>query len=150
MKIAIGSDHAGFYLKEHLKGYLERKGISVLDQGTEKAERCDYPDFAAKVCLLIQEEEVTQGILVCGTGIGMSMMANKFKGIRAAVVSDSFSAAATKKHNDANVLCLGERIVGTGVAEAIVDAWTEATFEGGRHKERIDKIMNFEKNNLST
>jgi ribose 5-phosphate isomerase B len=149
MKIAIGSDHAGFNLKEHLKRYLERKGYAVLDQGTEKAERCDYPDFAQKVCLLIQEEEVRQGILVCGTGIGMSMMANKFQGIRAAVVSDPFSAAATKKHNDANVLCLGERIVGTGVAEAIVDAWSEALFEGGRHKERIDKIMNFEKNNLS-
>lgn len=147
MKIAIGSDHAGFSLKEHLRRYLEGKGYVVLDQGPEKAERCDYPDLAAKVCLLIQEEEVTQGILVCGTGIGMSMMANKFQGIRAAVVSDSFSAAATKKHNNANVLCLGERIVGTGVAEAIVDAWAEAEFEGGRHQGRIDKIMNFEKNN---
>ena len=140
MKIAIGSDHAGFSLKEHLRRYLEGKGYVVLDQGPEKAERCDYPDFATKVCLLIQEEEVNQGVLVCGTGIGMSMMANKFQGIRAAVVSDSFSAAATKKHNNANVLCLPARFLSFEKVALFVTTFLTTDFEGGRHLTRVNKI----------
>lgn len=145
MKIAIGSDHAGFHLKEHLKIYLENKGLIILDQGVETPERCDYPDFATKVCRAIQKEEVDLGILVCGTGIGMSMTANKHRGIRAAVVTDPFCASATRGHNDCNVLCLGERVVGAGLAQAIVDAWIEAEFEGGHHQIRVDKMMGFER-----
>lgn len=146
MKIAIGSDHAGFVLKEHVRAYLKKKGYIVLEKGTMQADRCDYPDFAAKVCRAIQTGEVARGILVCGTGIGMSMTANKFQGIRAAVVTDPFCARATREHNDCNVLCLGERVVGAGLAEAIVDAWCEAEFEGGRHQARVKKMMSVENN----
>ena len=145
MKIAIGSDHAGFHLKEQLRAYLENHGHTLLEQGPQKAERCDYPDFAAKVCRAIQAGEAERGILICGTGIGMSMAANKFKGIRAAVITDAFCARLTREHNDCNVLCLGERIIGVGLAQAIVDAWCAARFEGGRHQARIDKMMSIEK-----
>lgn len=140
MKIAVGSDHAGFALKEHLKVYLEAKGHSISDQGAFALERCDYPDFAEKVCRAIQEDESERGILICGTGIGMSMAANRFDGIRAAVVTDLFCAEATRAHNDCNVLCLGERVVGFGLAQAIVDIWCATHFQGGRHQLRVDKL----------
>ena len=146
MKIAIGSDHAGFRLKEYLKAYLEEKGHVVLEQGTVEPKRCDYPDFAIKVCQSIQKREADRGILVCGTGIGMSIAANKCQGIRAAVVTDCFSARATREHNDCNVLCLGERIVGIGLAKSIVEEWCVAEFEGGRHQIRVEKMMQIEDN----
>lgn len=144
ISLAIASDHGGFILKRTLSTYLEAKGISISDFGVSEPVRCDYPDYAHKVCQAIQHGHVTAGILVCGTGVGMSMTANKHQGIRAAVVSDVFSAQATKQHNNANVLCLGERVVGAGLAQAIVDAWLESEFEGGRHQTRIDKLMSWD------
>ena len=144
--LGVASDHAGFSLKVALVEYLQSRGVTVEDFGPVEATRCDYPDFAHKVCEAIQRNTVQAGILVCGTGIGMSMTANKHTGIRAAVVSDVFSARATKQHNNANVLCLGERVVGVGVAQEILDAWLDATFEGGRHQGRIDKMMSWEQN----
>ena len=140
--VAIGCDHAAFELKQLLKQYLLERGYRVLDVGVEQAARCDYPDYAAKVCAEIRNGTVDWGVLLCGTGIGMSMAANKFPNIRAAVVSDCFSAAATRQHNDANVLCLGSRVVGIGLAKQILDSWCGASFEGGRHQARIDKMMN--------
>jgi len=142
--ILLASDHAGYSLKEAIKEHLRQQGIVVKDLGPEQPERCDYPDFAHALCLSVQSGLYERGILVCGTGIGMSMTANKHRGIRAAVVSDVFSARATKQHNDANVLCLGERVVGVGLAQEIVDAWLKAEFEGGRHQMRIEKMMSWD------
>ena len=144
MKIAIGSDHAGFQLKSTLIKYLTEKGYVILDQGVLVAERCDYPDYAMQVCDKVVAGEADWGLLVCGTGIGMSMAANKVRGIRAAVITDPFCAAATRQHNNANVLCVGERVIGVGVAYAIVDAWISAEFEGGRHANRVAKMMALE------
>ena len=143
-KVAVGADHAGFQLKKILVSYLQEKGFEILDCGVDVVRRCDYPDFAHSVCQKIQQNEAQWGLLLCGTGIGMSMAANKHKGIRAAVVSEPFSALATRQHNDANVLCLGERVVGIGVAMHIIDAWCSGIFEGDRHQERIDKMTAFE------
>jgi len=140
MRIAIGSDHAGFHLKASVKVHLAERGIEVVDLGTHAAERCDYPDQAASVASAVARGEAALGVLVCGTGVGMSMAANKFAGVRAAVVSDTFSARATRQHNDCNVLCIGERVVGGGLALDIVDAWLDASFEGGRHAGRVAKI----------
>ena len=145
MKIAIGSDHGGIHLKNYLKEYLQGKGWEVLDCGTYTEESCDYPDIAAKLCGEIAQGTVTQGILVCGTGLGMSIAANKCAGIRAAVVTDEYSAVKSKEHNNANVLCLGERVLGTGLAESLVDAWLKTEFAGGRHARRVDKIMDMGK-----
>ncbi len=145
MKIAIGSDHGGIHLKNYLKEYLQGRGWEVLDCGTYTEESCDYPDIAAKLCGEIAQGTVTQGILVCGTGLGMSIAANKCAGIRAAVVTDEYSAVKSKEHNNANVLCLGERVLGTGLAESLVDAWLKTEFAGGRHARRVDKIMDLGK-----
>ena len=145
MKIAIGSDHGGIHLKNYLKEYLQGKGWEVLDCGTYTEESCDYPDIAAKLCGEIAQGTVTQGILVCGTGLGMSIAANKCAGIRAAVVTDEYSAVKSKEHNNANVLCLGERVLGTGLAESLVDAWLKTEFAGGRHARRVAKIMDLGK-----
>ena len=145
MKIAIGSDHGGIHLKNHLKDYLQGKGWEVLDCGTYTEASCDYPDIAAKLCGEIAKGTVAQGILVCGTGLGMSIAANKCAGIRAAVVTDEYSAVKSKEHNNANVLCLGERVLGTGLAESLVDAWLKTEFAGGRHARRVDKIMDLGK-----
>ena len=117
MKIAVGSDHGGIHLKNHIKSYLENKGIEVTDCGTYTEESCDYPEYAAKVCKLVNDKTVDRGILICGTGLGISMSANKIKGIRAALCSDEFSALMSREHNDANVLCMGERTTGVGLAE---------------------------------
>lgn len=141
MKIALGSDHGGIHLKNHLKGYLQGKGWEVLDCGTYTEDSCDYPDIAAKLCGEIAAGAVSQGILVCGTGLGMSIAANKCAGIRAAVVTDEYSAIKSKEHNNANVLCLGERVLGLGLAESLVDAWLKTEFAGGRHARRVEKIM---------
>ncbi len=137
-KIVIGSDHAGVNLKEKLYAFLKDSGYDVvINVGTYSTESCDYPMYAEKVCRTIQSGDADLGILVCGTGVGMSMAANKYKGIRAACVSDTFSARLTRIHNDANVLCIGERVLGEGLALDIVGAFLGAEFEGGKHKRRI-------------
>ena len=139
--IAIGCDHGGVELKDEIVKHLEKKGIECKDVGCYTSESCDYPVYAKKVTDLITSKECKEGILVCGTGIGMSMAANKVKGIRAAVCGDCFSAQATKEHNNANVLCLGARVVGPGLALKIVDTFLETEFSNGeRHVRRIDML----------
>ncbi len=143
--IAIGSDHGGINLKNIIKEFLDKKGLQYKDFGTYTADSCDYPDIAKAVCGSVVSGECEKGILVCGTGIGMSMAANKIKGIRAAHVTDTYSARMTKEHNDANVICLGERITGCDLALEIVNAYLEASFQGGRHETRVNKVMALEK-----
>lgn len=142
--IVIGADHGGYRLKEEVKAHLIDKGHSVIDVGTTSEESVDYPDYAAKVAVAVQQKKADLGILICGTGIGMAITANKFKGIRAAVVHDCYTAALSRRHNNANIITFGGRVVGAGVAFSIVDAWLEATFEGGRHSRRLGKIKTFE------
>ena len=143
--IAIGSDHGGFELKRDIINHLNELNIICRDFGCFDTGSVDYPDIAEEVCGYVLEDKDRVGILVCGTGIGMSMAANKIHGIRAAVCTDVYSAKYTKLHNDANVLCLGGRVSGPGLAELIVDTFLETHFEGGRHKRRVDKIMDLEK-----
>lgn len=142
--IALGSDHGGFLYKEELKKHLDEKGIEYIDFGTDSTASCDYPVYAEKVCRAIQSGECEKGILICGTGIGMSICANKFKGIRAACCGDHFSAEFTRKHNDSNVLCMGARTIGAGVALQLADIFLSTEFEGGRHQKRVDMITAFE------
>ncbi|MBN2898204.1 MAG: ribose 5-phosphate isomerase B [Clostridia bacterium] len=144
MKIGIGCDHGGYELKETIKEHLASKDIEVVDYGTYSKESVDYPVYGEKVANAVVAEEVDYGIVVCGTGLGISMAANKVKGIRAAVVSDCFSAEMSKAHNNANILALGERVVGKGLALKIVDTWLNTEFEGGRHANRVDKIIQIE------
>jgi ribose 5-phosphate isomerase B len=145
MKIAIATDHAGFALKSTIIEYFESKKIAYLDLGPNNLlSRVDYPDFAIKVARMVADGEADFGILICGTGIGMCITANKVKGIRAANVTDTYSAKVSRAHNNANILCLGARVTGVGLAIDIVDTWLSAIFEGGRHKQRIDKIAEFE------
>lgn len=141
--IAIGCDHGGFELKCALMKYLNERKIEYVDCGCN-GETVDYPDIAVKVCEKVTSGECERGVLVCGTGIGMSMAANKVKGIRAAVVSDTFSARFTRMHNDCNVLCMGGRVLGSGLACDILGSYLDAEFEGGRHQARIDKMMKLE------
>jgi len=145
MRIAIGSDHGGFELKAEIIKHLQGKGMEVKDCGTHSTESCDYPDFAEKVTDEVTSKNCELGILVCGTGIGISISANKVPGIRAALCSDTFSAHATREHNDANILALGQRVVGPGLALDIVDVFLNTKFEGGRHSNRINKITEIEK-----
>ncbi len=145
MKIALGSDHGGYNLKEYIKDTLEQKGIRCMDFGTYSTRSVDYPDFALKVAKSVAGGECDQGILCCGTGIGISIAANKVPGIRAAVCGDCFSARMAREHNNANILCLGERVVGRGLAFEIVEAWLKAEFQGGRHEKRLDKISDIER-----
>lgn len=145
MKLLMGSDHGGIHLKKHLAAYLTGKGYEIIDVGTDTEESCDYPDFAAKLCGELVKGIADKGILVCGTGIGISIAANKCKGIRAAVCNDVYNARMSRMHNDANVLCMGERTIGVGTAELIVDTWLNTEFEGGRHARRVAKIMALEK-----
>lgn len=140
IKIAIGSDHGGFEYKASIIKALQVKGYDVVDMGTYSPESCDYPIIAKKVARAVAKGDFEKGILVCGTGIGMSMAANKVKGIRAAVCGDTFSARATRVHNNANILCLGQRVVGEGLALDIVDIWLTTKFEGGRHERRVNMI----------
>ncbi len=141
MKIGIGSDHGGFELKEAVKEYLQGKNIEVVDYGTYNEESVDYPDYGEKVATAVVEKEVDRGIVVCGTGIGISIAANKVKGARCALCSEEYSARMSRKHNDANVLALGGRVIGQELAFSIVDAYLEEDFEGGRHERRVKKIM---------
>lgn len=145
MKIAIGSDHAGLELKEYIKRILAEGNHEVIDYGTHSPQSVDYPDFGFKVAQDVAAGAADRGILVCGTGMGMSVVANKVKGIRAALAFDTYTAVQSRKHLDANVLVLGERVTGKGLAEEIVRAWLSAEFEGGRHSGRIAKIDAFEK-----
>ena len=142
--IAIGCDHGGFELKEHIIKHLEDKGVEFKDYGTYSEDSVDYPDYAKKVCNAITEGEADKGILICGTGIGISIAANKHKGIRAALCSDVYSAKMTRMHNDSNVICLGGRVTGRELAFMIVDTWLDTKFEGGRHSMRIAKIHDIE------
>lgn len=145
MKIALGSDHGGLGLKKEIIKHLKSKNIEVTDFGTHTEESCDYPDYALKVAEEVVAQNFEFGILICGTGIGIGISANKVPGIRAALCHDTFSAHATREHNNANILTLGERVVGKGLALDIVDAFINAKFEGDRHQKRIDKITEIEK-----
>lgn len=145
MKVALGCDHGGYHLKNDIIKHLESKNIEVKDFGTYSTESCDYPDYALKVAEEVASKNYDFGILICGTGIGISIAANKVPGIRAALCSDTFSAYATREHNDANILALGARVVGPGLALDIVDTFLNAKFEGDRHINRINKISQIEK-----
>ena len=141
--IAIGSDHAGYALKCEIIRHLEEKGVQFIDCGCN-GESVDYPDIAEKTCAKVVSGEADKGILICGTGVGISISANKIKGIRAALCGDWYSAKYTRLHNDANVLCMGGRVIGAGLAAEITDIFLETEFEGGRHARRVDKIMKLE------
>ena len=143
--IALGSDHGGFALKQEVMKHLEEKGIPYKDYGCYSEDSVDYPDIAQKVCSEVVNGTCDKGLLFCGTGIGMSIAANKINGIRAAVCSDWFSAKYTRLHNDANVLCLGGRVVGAGLACELVDVFLKTDYEGGRHQNRLNKIAALEK-----
>ncbi len=140
MKIIIGADHGGFELKEHMVAHLQTRGFDVRDIGTHSAESVDYPRFAVEVATAVASHEVERGILVCGSGIGMSMTANRFAGVRAALACEPYGAKMSRRHNDSNVLCLGGRFTGPDLAVEIVDTWLAEPFEGGRHQRRIDLI----------
>lgn len=145
--LAIASDHGGFSLKESIKAHLDKVGVTYRDFGTSGTESCDYPVFAKAACKAVLGGDCHLAVLVCGTGIGMSLAANKIHGIRAAVCSDYFSAKMTRAHNNANVLCLGERVVGTGLANELVDIFLSTEYEGGRHARRVDMLTDIEKEN---
>ena len=143
-RIVLGADHGGYELKNTIKAHLQSRGFEVYVVGTNSAESCDYPIFASHLCQKLQKGEADLGILVCGTGIGMSMAANKHRGIRAACCSDTFSARLTRLHNNANVLCLGARVLGAGLALDLVNEFVDAEFEGDRHVKRLSLIEDIE------
>lgn len=142
--LILASDHAGFPLKEEIKAYLDEKGVEYVDCGTDSTASVDYAKFAQTACLKVVNGEGDKAVLCCGTGIGISMAANKVKGIRAACCSDYFSAKFTRLHNDANVLCMGARVIGAGLACELVDVFINTEFEGGRHQRRVDQITAIE------
>lgn len=144
MALAIGSDHGGYELKKEIKDLLDDKGIEYKDFGTDSGESVDYPEFAQPVAQAVAEGEYEKGILICGTGIGMSIAANKIKGVRAALCHNVYSARMTRRHNNSNVLTMGGRVIGADLAREIVKVWVEEDFDGGRHKRRIDKISQLE------
>jgi ribose 5-phosphate isomerase B len=145
MQIGFACDHAGFELKEELKAYLKSLGVKAIDMGSFNEDSVDYPDFGVLVAEKVSRGELEKGILICGTGIGMSMVANKFPRIRAAVANDLYSSRCSREHNDANILIMGGRIVGKDLAKEIVKVWLETPFAGGRHKRRIEKIEALER-----
>ncbi len=144
MRIAIGADHAGYALKETLVAYMRERGLEVLDFGTHSSDSVDYPDYARAVAEAVARGDADFGVLICGTGVGMSIAANKVPGIRAAAVSDVYSARMSRAHNDANILCMGGRVVGPGLAIEILETWLRTPFEGGRHARRLEKIRQLE------
>ncbi len=144
MKVAIGADHGGFKLKAEINDLLHELGIDYTDFGTHSSDSIDYPDVAIPVAEAVANGEFDRGILICGTGIGIGIAANKVKGIRAALVHDTFSAKATRQHNDSNILTMGERVIGPGLAREIAQLWLETEFEGGRHENRVCKISDYE------
>lgn len=148
MPIALAADHAGLELKNHMKEYLNKRNMATMDFGTDSQQSVDYPDYARQACRAVLEGQCSLALLFCGTGVGMSIAANKMHGIRACCCSDAFSAEMTRRHNNANVLCLGGRVVGAGLAETLVDAFLGAEFEeGGNHRRRIDKVAAMEAEN---
>lgn len=142
--IALASDHGGYSLKEEIKKYLEEQNIDYIDFGTDSEESVDYPEFGQKAAESVASGECEKGIICCGTGIGISISANKVPSIRCAVVSDTFSAKMSREHNNANILALGERVVGKGLALEIVNVWLNTDFAGGRHERRVNKIHDIE------
>lgn len=144
-RIAFGCDHVGFILKEEIMAHLNARGVEVVDKGTWSQERTDYPHYSSAVAQAIINGEVESGILICGTGVGISITANKFPGIRAVVCSEPYSAQLSRQHNNTNVLAFGSRVVGLELAKMIVDAWLDAAFEGGRHQTRVDAIAAIER-----
>jgi ribose 5-phosphate isomerase B len=147
MKIAIASDHAGLELKTEMVRVLTEKGHQAQDFGTHSGDSVDYPDFASQVARAVQKGECSLGVLICGTGVGMSIVANKYRGVRAALCHTEFEARAARGHNDANVLCLGQRVLGPGVAASVMEAFLDGKFEGGRHERRVQKIRDAETEN---
>jgi ribose 5-phosphate isomerase B len=146
MKLAIGSDHGGWELKKEIVAFLKKiANIEIIDYGTMNGDSVDYPDYAKKVSEAVADGSIDRGILICGTGIGMSIVANRFPNIRAALCHDHFTAQMSRLHNDSNVLVMGERVIGRGVAADIVKTWLDTEFEGGRHRGRLDKIREIEK-----
>lgn len=143
--IAIASDHGGYALKEHIKAYLASKGITCQDFGTDSTASCDYPQFGRAAAQAVAEGRCEKGIVICTTGIGISISANKVKGVRCALCSDPYSAEMTRRHNDANMLALGAGVIGTNMAERIVDVFLSTQFEGGRHARRVGLMMDIEK-----
>lgn len=148
MKIAIGNDHVAVDMKNHITKYLENKGYEIVNFGTDSTERADYPIYGKKVADAVASGECELGILICGTGIGISLAANKVKGIRAAVCSDPYSARLTRQHNNANIIAFGARVIGVATAEMIVDEFLAAEYEGGRHQTRIDMIAAIERGEM--
>ena len=144
MKLAIGNDHVAVEMKREIQAYLEAKGIEVINVGTESTERFDYPISGYKVARLVADGEVDGGVLICGTGVGISLAANKVKGIRACVCSDPYTAKLSKQHNNTNIIAFGARVIGIETAKMIVDEWLGAEYEGGRHQTRIDMIREIE------
>ena len=144
MKLAIGNDHVAVEMKREIQAYLEAKGIEVINVGTESTDRFDYPISGYKVARLVADGEVDGGVLICGTGVGISLAANKVKGIRACVCSDPYTAKLSKQHNNTNIIAFGARVIGIETAKMIVDEWLNATYEGGRHQVRVDMIMEIE------
>jgi ribose 5-phosphate isomerase B len=145
MKIALGSDHRGFVARRRIASVLQKAGHEILDLGVENKESCDYPDFAYSVGRAVAEGRAERGILVCGTGIGMCIAANKIAGVRAALCHDSLTAELSRRHNDANVLCLSGDLLGEELMDRMIKLWLEVEFEGGRHARRLEKILDFEK-----
>ena len=147
MKIGIGNDHSALELKAEIIGFLKEKGYEIVDFGTNSTESCDYPIYGEKVARAVAAGEVEKGILICGTGLGISLAANKVEGIRAVVCSEPFTAKMSRAHNNCNILALGARVVGAELEKMIVDTWLSTEFEGGRHQRRVDMIMDIEKRN---
>lgn len=143
-KVAFGCDHVGFILKDEILAHLRARGVEVIDKGAWSAERTDYPCYASAVAQAVIDGEVDGGILICGTGVGISITANKFPGIRAVVCSEPYSARLSREHNNTNVLAFGSRVVGSELAKMIVDSWLDADFEGGRHQTRVEAIAAIE------
>ncbi|MBN2843326.1 MAG: ribose 5-phosphate isomerase B [Sedimentisphaerales bacterium] len=146
MKIAIASDHRGYEAKELIKSLLKKTGHEVIDYGTSESKSCDYPDYALPACQAVASGEADNGILICGSGIGMSIVANKVKGIRAALCQDEMFVQTAREHNNANVLCLPAMLVNDSLLNRIVDSWLNTPFQGGRHERRVEKIIEIESN----
>ena len=144
MKIGIGNDHSALEMKKEIIAFLEEKGHEVVDYGTNSAESCDYPVYGEIVARAVAAGEAEQGILICGTGLGISLAANKVKGVRACVCSEPYTARMSRQHNNCNVLCFGARVIGIELAKMIVEEWLNTPFEGGRHQRRVDMIMDIE------
>ena len=148
MRIGIGSDHAAFEMKEELKQYLEEKGFEIVDYGTYSKDRCDYPVYGERVALAVKAGDVERGVLICGTGVGISLAANKVKGIRAAVCSEPYTARLCVQHNNAQIIAFGARVIGIDTAKMILDEFFGAVFEGGRHQNRVDLISAIEEGQI--